>query len=324
MPNIEVLDLSRTRIDDDDLEQVKSLVQLKTFTAREAMISNFDLPDLKELAKVDLAYTFVDDDVFEVLNNQRKLKSLNVESTYITKTGLDKFQKSRPELKIWTRSALTDEEFQIVKPFRNHKVRIGVNYHGLVTSIDLQRLKLTPERLDRVRRLKSLERIKLRGPFPDNLFQKLTSLKTLKSVYFYDAPITKHQVVQLSKLPALESLRLIRCPMSEGVIERIGSLHQLETLSLHDCRVSDNDVAKLTNLQNVTWMNLSRNKISDQAMEAIIRMNRLGTVYLDRTSVTSDGLNQLKKMPMLQYVYARDCGINAADLGDVKFRFNSR
>ena len=38
------------------------------------MISNFDLPDLKELAKVDLAYTFVDDDVFEVLNNQRKLK----------------------------------------------------------------------------------------------------------------------------------------------------------------------------------------------------------------------------------------------------------
>ena len=74
-------------------------------------------------------------------------KSLNVESTYITKTGLDKFQKSRPELKIWTRSALTDEEFQIVKPFRNHKVRIGVNYHGLVTSIDLQRLKLTPGKI---------------------------------------------------------------------------------------------------------------------------------------------------------------------------------
>lgn len=164
-----------------------------------------------------------------------------------------------------------------------------------------------------------LTTIKLAGPLQEAFFEKLESKNQLKTVYIYDARVTKSEIDSLKKLPKLESLRIYRCTLDEGVVDEIATLTNLELLSLGYGNISDGDVVKLKPLNNLRWLNLSGTQITDRGLKALADL-KLGTIYLSDTAVTSEGVRHLE----IPSVYAWNCGIREADLGEVKFRFNER
>jgi hypothetical protein len=93
LPNLQVLDLSETPINDDDLERLRGL-QVITLHLRDTQVTE-DGPARLRLANrivgLDLSGTQVNDDVFDHFLRYPDLGRVNVTNTQVSKAGIQRF-----------------------------------------------------------------------------------------------------------------------------------------------------------------------------------------------------------------------------------------
>ena len=93
------IDLTETKITDDDLENLAVLPELASLTLHGTEVSNNGLNHLtalKSLKELDLSNTNINDDGLKILAEIKTLEKLHLHATAVTSKGLEEFRAAVP------------------------------------------------------------------------------------------------------------------------------------------------------------------------------------------------------------------------------------
>lgn len=206
--------------------------------------------------------------------------------------------------------------------------------NGKVTGVRItgessrDRLALTPEAIEALAKLKSLEFLSLWGTtVRDNDIKRLTglanlrmidltftdvtgeslrtlsSLKKLVSVRLEGCDVKNEHLAPLAEMPQLAMLYLGRTNVTDAGLKHIRGLRNLNLLQLSDCAITDAGLASLGDLQVIQHLWLSktirygdddRSDLTDNCVDYLISLDTLIDLRIADSQLTKRGLKRLR------------------------------
>jgi hypothetical protein len=224
------------------------------------------------------------DDVLPELKHFKRLRSLVINATSITDTGL----KILPEL--------ADLE-----------------------EVTLVGGKLTDAALPHVASLKNLKTLGLCGSsFTDTGLLKLRRVSTLQSLSLHDTSITDAGLAALVELHALRELNIQGGKITGHGLRHLQSLKELRTLSLGATAVTDEGLQAIGGSPQLRSLDLRLTAITDRGLQVLGSLRELEDLYLDGAKISDAGLKQVGSLTTLKLLSLTSTGVSDAGLEQLK------
>jgi len=275
LKNVTSLLLNDTNITDDSLKIVNQVTTLRNLDLRGCKISNAGLANitgLKNLATLKLtgkgSLCTVDDDGMDSLAKLTSLRSLALDSLWISGDGLQKLSPltKLEELYIGGDDNLMDDSSMEV---------IVANFPKL-KKLRISKSTVTGEGIATLSKLTTLEELDLG-----------------ECSQLFDASLQ-----HLAPLKSLNRLNLWRLAITNDGFAHLASLTNLKWLNVDNTRVTDDGLKHLTGMNNLQSLYLGSTAVTDAGLVHLEGLKSLKEVDVARTAVTKEGAAKLKeKLP---------------------------
>jgi len=159
-----------------------------------------------------------------------------------------------------------------------------------VTSKGLHRLKSLP-----------LQQLVMGGEATSSdILDCLGSLKSLKKLALYDAPVTDGSLKNLKHVPELEHLYLEKCQITEEGFREVAHLKKLKIIELLDLNVGDAGIEQLAKLSSLREVDLEKLPITDQGLRALAQLPHLRRLHVTHAATTVDGFHAFEQSGSLR------------------------
>jgi Leucine-rich repeat (LRR) protein len=264
---------------------------------------------LTGLERLDLESDHVDDRGLSYLKGLTNLKELRLSSELASDAGLQHLGGLTGLKVLELRgSRFTDLGFQhlrnLVELERLQVRGTGLSTGGLVhvqpfiklIELDLKEAEVADSGLQRLTDLKELELIDLSSTLvTDEGLKHFKGLEELRTLRLEDTRVTGKGFVAIKRLPRLARLHLSRSQVNDDGLAAIAQVESIEQLELDGSAITDTGLARLKVLPNLKQLKLNR----------VAR-------------ITDKSIDVLKQFPALTEVFARDSGLSAKAIADLK------
>ena len=204
----------------------------------------------------------------EFIVGAKNLKSLFLESTEVTKAGLDKVTvlEGIQTISLTNAKNIYDAELEPLGKFKE------------LTSLELRNCALNGKGLVHLAGLKKLKLLDL-----SETFVKDAGLKSLAG------------------MTTLEDLNLWHTLITDAGLESIAGLVNLKRLNLDACKISAKGMVHLGKLTQLEFLHIGSTQMDDAALEGLSEHKKLKSLVVTfLPNVTDEGVNKLKaKLPGL-------------------------
>lgn len=337
LANLQFLSLAgNSKITDESWQALVSLRMLRKLDLSDTAVSlatTVNFSDWKNLRRLRLARTPLDETGLKVLNVLPALEALDLSGTPISGAGLaalnkldkleelclaqanitDEGTKALPALKQLRKLDLGNAPIPATPPKEpkepNPSVKItDAAYTELAKCTELRKLRLAHlsiggEGIRELAKLEELVELDLEGTAVKAVaLLEIREIKNLRSLNLARTPLSGNGVRSLGDLPYLQALSLAGSKLNDAGLADLGWLKGLRELDLRDTTVSSAGVAHLTATQLVK-LDLSRTKVDATAVKSLGGIKNLRVLDVQETGLVY-ALPQLKKaLP--------NCGINS-------------
>ncbi|MCE9524542.1 MAG: hypothetical protein K8R36_00640 [Planctomycetales bacterium] len=226
------------------------------------------LANFKNLKSLRVWGPTVDDSTLEFIVGAKNLKSLFLESTEVTKAGLDKVTvlEGIQTISLTNAKNIYDAELEPLGKFKE------------LTSLELRNCALNGKGLVHLAGLKKLKLLDL-----SETFVKDAGLKSI------------------SGITSLEDLNLWHTLITDAGLESIAGLVNLKRLNLDACKISAKGIVHLGKLAQLEFLHIGSTQMDDAALEGLSEHKKLKSLVVTfLPNVTDEGVNKLKaKLPSL-------------------------
>jgi len=309
LTNLQVLDLSGTRILGTGLKHLKKLKQLKW---------------------ISFAGTHVEDEELAALAGLNALEYLNFNNVPIGNEGMIHIGKIKTlKAVVLSGTSVDDEGLEHIKDstslrqlsfFRNPITDEGLKYLAGLTEmeqLDLTWTKISNAGLVHLKGLKKLKELRLGLTKVGN--QGLEHLKDLESLEYLDLPsdteISDEGVAYLSGLDSLKKLCLISNAITVEGIETLAQLKSLEEFDMGGTNIDDVSIAKIAEFPALKSLWLQHCQVTDKGLSELKKLHSLTTLRIGNSPITGEGLTILRVFPSLaelelSYLYLGDARLS--------------
>ncbi len=156
--------------------------------------------------------------------------------------------------------------------------------------------------------MKSLTELRLSDTkVSDEGLGKLVHAPDLTSLDLSKTSITNKGIAYLTRFPLLDSLGLADNPITDGGTPALAKLLKLDRLNLKSTKISDATLLTLAKLPSLRELNLKDDRITDTGIEAITHMDSLQALNLSGTQITDVGLHKLLSCKHLNNLVIANC-----------------
>ena len=220
------------------------------------------LKHLKNMERLNLCLTAVDDRVFEHLAGMTKMRRMVICASKITGTGFKHLQGMKQIESINLHSSVASDD--------------GLAAIGKLTSLrrlEIVHTHVTDAGLKHLGRLVNLQRLHIHGPeTTENGLPFLGQLKNLFELDVYDHPASNATLAEISRLPNLRYLRLFIGTFDDEGVKHLAGLKTLEKLTLNSRKVTDAAVEHLAKLENLRVVNLGGTRVTEAGKQRLQKL----------------------------------------------------
>eukprot|EP01130_Rhizamoeba_saxonica_P007109 TRINITY_DN2856_c0_g1_i1.p1 TRINITY_DN2856_c0_g1~~TRINITY_DN2856_c0_g1_i1.p1 ORF type:complete len:1193 (+),score=218.58 TRINITY_DN2856_c0_g1_i1:345-3581(+) len=285
---LEILDMSNTEIDDDDIKLITIFTRLvELYLVQCVRIKGYGLKDLAILP--DLSYLDISIEILtsrlELIHDQisslslkslqylTNLKFLSIGYRYIDDDLLVSLNgiENLNTLKIAKGNNLTAYSLKVISQFPRLRTLDLRDYNGNLKSLENHQL---------------LSKLSLRGLGDSNMDYStvLGSMENLKLLDLRKACINDHD------------------------LEQIGNCSQLRYLSLHQASEISNEACQyISQLENLTFLDIGGTSINDDGILNFASLHKLLRCNLFRCDIGDVGVECLSRLPALIHIDLRAC-----------------
>jgi sugar lactone lactonase YvrE/Leucine-rich repeat (LRR) protein len=253
------------RVNDDWLKHLAGQDQLRRLELSGTAITSaglVHLKDLKNLERLNICLTAVDDRGFEHLAGLVKMRRMVICASKITGTGFQHLQEMKQIESINLHSAPASDA--------------GLEAIGKLTSLkrlEIVHTKVTDAGLKHLAGLVHLQQLHIHGPETTAAaLPFLGQLKELDQLDVYDRAASNLTLEQISKLPRLRTLMLVLGIFDDEGVKQLARLTTLEELTLDSDKVTDASIEYLAGLRNLRKLNLGRARITAAGRQRLTAM----------------------------------------------------
>ena len=250
------------RVTDDWLQRLADQDQLRRLELSGTAITStglIHLKNLKNMERLNVCLTAVDDRGFEHLAGMTKMRRMVICASRITGTGFKHLQGMKQIESINLHSAPASDE--------------GLEAIGKLTSLkrlEIVHTNVTDNGLKHLAGLVKLQQLHVHGPkTTPNALPFLGQLKELYQVDVYDQAASNQTLEQITRLPKLRMLMLPNGNFDDDGLKHLAKLTTIEELSLDSAKMTDAAVDHLAGLKNLRKLHLGRAKISEAGRQRI-------------------------------------------------------
>ena len=310
---LDSLDLSRTRIGDEGLVELKKFPKLRWLKLNGTKITDAGMKEMAnypEIVQVEINDTAITDVGLAAWKGNPILSFFSAERTAITDVGLHQFTMNKggflsltlngtrvtgtyfQGLKFNVKSdislndcPLSDEGLAAAIPFLAGSEVVSTLSHSLMVLGD--GAKVSPDGIAKLRDMKKLTDLTIRFP-----------------------GLTPAHIRALAGLPKLQSLTLEGTEVTEEVMKEVAALPKLTFLSLIDSNVTNAGLAHLS--KSLQWVYINKkSRVTDEGMKHLARLPELISLRLHGFPLTAVGLRHLSVLPKLA-----DLTLSGPTIGD--------
>jgi hypothetical protein len=195
---------------------------------------------------------------------------------------------------------------------------------GTVTTVSLDRGKITDAALKHVTKIKGLHRLEIGDGITDAGLKELKDLPGLQELAFSsfnERRITDAGLKELKELKTLRKLYLTNVKVTDAGLKELGHLTELRELyfgGLDRSQITDAGLKELKELKALQKLHLVNTKVTDAGLKELGRFTELRELSLWGTQVTDAGLKELKQLPNLQELWIGGTKVSEAGLQELK------
>jgi serine/threonine-protein kinase len=141
----------------------------------------------------------------------------------------------------------------------------------------------------------------------DEGLAKLKHAPELTSLDLSKTSITNKGMGYLARFPLLDSLGVAENPITDGGTAVLAKLTKLDRLNLESTKISDATLLHLAKLSKLRELNLKNDQITDAGLETISQMDALQALNLTGTGITDTGLHKLLSSKHLNNLVIANC-----------------
>ncbi len=291
---LEVLNLSRVELEDEDLKSFIQWPRLRSLGLRMDLLSDgetlSELQSLPQLASLHIEWPPIEGMALKKLQGLPKLVDFEGYVPLPEPSGDGLFPPRWDNLeKLDLRSTtVTDKFLASVKHLKNLK------------SLRLCYANLDDTRLHQLSGLKNLTHVDLsHGRIDVQVMKDLIELKQLRDLDLSMNRLAEPEVRVLGDIKQLEGLNLAKTTLTDLGVSHIASLEKLRRLDLFWNEITDSGIKEIGNIKNLESLRLARTHITDKALDQLVPLEKLTELDLTGTDITDDGLKTLRMFPHL-------------------------
>jgi sugar lactone lactonase YvrE len=253
------------RVNDEWLARIADQTELRRLELSGTAVTSAGLVHLKllrNLERLNLCLTAVDDRGFENLAQLTKMRRMVICSSKITGTGFAHLQ--------------------------------GMKH---IESINLHSAPASDAGLAEIGKLASLRRLEIvHTNVTDAGLAHLAGLLNLRQLHIHGPATTATALPFLAKLQKLDQLDVYDKAASNQTLEQIGKLPKLRLLMLSGGVFDDEGVKHLANVATLEELSLDSDKVTDASVDVLGRLQGLRKLHLGRAELTPAGRERLKAL----------------------------
>jgi len=253
------------RVTDDWLEHLAGQDQLRRLELSGTAITSAGLvylESLRNLERLNVCLTAVDDHGFEHLAGLTNMRRMVVCASKITGTGFEHLQGMKQ-----------------------------------LESINLHSAPASDAGLEAIGKLTSLKRLEIvHTHVTDAGLKHLAGLVNLRQLHVHGPETTEAALPFLGELKELDQLDVYDRAASNLTLEQIGRLPKLRMLMLVDGKFDDEGLRHLVNVTTLEELSLDSMEVTDAAVEHLAGLKKLRKLQLGRTRISEAGRRRLKEL----------------------------
>jgi len=245
-----------------------------------------ELVRLKNLKRLSLLMTNVNDDGCAVLATMQQLEEINLWDSKVTDAGLKHLAKLKNLKSLGLRGTkITDAGLKELVPLTQlNRLELGGNF------------SITDAGMTTIAKIKSLRALDVYlTNVTDVGVKTLMANKNWQSLHFVNMKITDAGIAQLAGQKEMRRLMLGGRPgFSEKVLPVVAGMKQLRYLSLNQIPVTEAGLKSLAGLTDLEHVGLYGAKIGDESVATLTAFKKVTFLDLRNTEITPRGVEKLK------------------------------
>jgi internalin A len=331
LPNLQILNISDTKVGDNGILQLKGLTQLRALNLNGNNITPeifAQLKDLNNLRVLTLGGEKVTDECMRHLKAIPNLEELNLENTKVTDEGLEllaelpslrKLRFTRMDINIPALIYLGKIKGLRSLTFSWHPVNDDILY-ALEKCVNLQELCLYGTNTSGANKGNIPKSSQITGPSDAGL-ARLKSLTQLESLEIDDVTLTTSGLACLREMTNLKTLGIYYLPnhgeiqaqqknpagyrsqnnsVTDAAMEHLKGLTRMQNLALTNTAITDAGLDNLQAMKDLRSLDLSYTRITDAGLAKIKGLTNLRSLRLACTRITGEALGNIEGMTQLE------------------------
>lgn len=287
LPNLRVLNLRRTDVNDSGLASLKKLPKLEQALLMFLNITDnglVHLSDMQQLRTIDLrGSTAISDDGIKHLEGLKNLKALKLRNVLVTNGAMPSIGKLT-ELKV-----LTLEDTQVDDD--------GISeLTGLtkLIELDLTRTTVSDEGLSALTGMKELQTLNLRGINLSGYgLEHLKAAQKLEKLIVSETTMNDTGLEHVATLPALKELDLWQTQVSD--LSYLSDAKHLESLNCEELFIGNDAIEHLKGVTSLRRLSLQSTNVDNDGMEFLVDLSNLTSLKVGFSGVDDDGAAIVRK-----------------------------
>lgn len=292
LSQLQMLDLSRTRISDEGLADLKPFTHLSVLylpagiTDRAAAVLAA-MPSLRELG---LDQTRLTNRGLSDIARLPALEMLDLSSTRVTDKGLTVLQKMPVLRRLTLGSLITDAGASHLSKLKT------------LQDIDVSQTQMGEKGLAALALLPRLRSVSLGRGVTDRGLSRLAASSSLKALDLSRTPVTDEGVKCVARIRTLEELALSQTGVGDQSLGALAQMPELRILDLSDTKVTSAGLASLAHLAKLEVLSLSWRKLTQDDLLGMAWLKQVKTIVLNGVPLPESTMAKLRRLNPAQAV----------------------
>jgi Leucine-rich repeat (LRR) protein len=281
---LQLLDLSRTRVTDRGLRNLKSLHQLSVLVLPAGITDQAvgTITGWSKLRELNLDQSRLTDRGLAGLSHLSTLEILDLSSTRITDQGLVAL-KALPDLQELTLGSLiTDSAAAALENLKT------------LRTVDLSQTQIGNRGLAALAHLPKLHSATLGSAVTTRGLESLAMSLSLKTLDLSRTSVTADGVKAVSRMPSLEELSLSQTTIGNESLVDLSRLPELRILDLTDTKVTSAGLEPLAHLPKLQVLALSWRKLTKEDLLGMAWLRQVKTIVLNGVPLSDETMALLR------------------------------
>jgi len=286
LSQLQMLDLSRTRISDQGMVDVKPFPRLSVLILPAGITDRAAAPlaSMPSLRELGLDHARLTDRGLAEIACLPALETLDLSNTRVTNKGLAALRKL-PTLRRLTLGA------QISDGGAAHLAKL----HSL-QEIDVSQTQIGEKGLAALALLPNLRSASLGRGVTDRGLAQLARSPSLKVLDLSHTPVTDEGVKSVSRMKTLEELALSQTAIGDQSLTALAQMPELRILDLSDTKVTTAGLMPLAHLRKLQIISLSWRKLTQDDLQGMAWLKQVKTIVLNGVPLPEATMAQLRRL----------------------------